>query len=79
MENAMIELIRFSDEYKAETIDRITHFFGYHSCLLANKTELTEKSYEEAGKTLLKWLSEGHELYMIRISWHRCGISAFMA
>jgi ribosomal protein S18 acetylase RimI-like enzyme len=61
----MVELINYSEEYKTETINRMADFFGYHSGLFTGKVELTDESYEEAGKTLQDWLSEDHELYLI--------------
>lgn len=62
----MVELITYSDEYKDETVNRIADFFGYHISLIKDNINLTNESYREAENTLSTWLSDDHELYLIK-------------
>lgn len=61
----MIELEKYSEENKNETVLRIAQFFGFHNRLLNQNIALDESNYTEAEKTLYNWISADQELYMI--------------
>ncbi len=63
----MVELVKYSDCFKAQTVKRIADFFGFHSSLLNDDNELNEVNYEMASETLCEWLLPPSELYMISL------------
>lgn len=58
----MIQLKRFSKDFKEETVRRIATFFGFHSALVSGNEN---PNYKMAEETLNEWLKPEHELYLI--------------
>lgn len=61
----MIQLIEYTEQYKTQTLERMTCFFGFHLSLVNEKDMLDEKDYAVAEETLDEWLKNPNELYMI--------------
>ncbi len=61
----MINLIKYTDEIKSQTVERISLFFGLHASLVDNKHKLCEANYRAAEETLIEWLKPPSELYSI--------------
>lgn len=62
----MIRLLKYSEDFEAETLRRIAEFFNFHQAFVKEITEEEkEKSLSEAAKTLQDWQCGDNELYVI--------------
>ncbi len=61
----MIDLIKYTNEIKSQTVERIALFFCFHSSLIDNKHKPCEANYRVAEETLNEWLKPPSELYSI--------------
>ena len=62
----MIRLLKYSEDFEAETLCRITEFFGFHQALVKEITEEEKtKALSEAADTLQDWQHGDNELYVI--------------
>ena len=63
----MITLTPYTEEMKCPLISWIADFYGFHAALLRGESEITEKEYIEAEKTLRTWLQPAHEVFGIQL------------
>ena len=63
----MITLTPYTEEMKSPLISWIADFYGFHAALLRGESEITEKEYIEAEKTLRTWLQPAHEVFGIQL------------
>ena len=62
----MIRLLKYSEDFEAETLRRIAEFFGFHQTLIKEITEEERKKVSsEAAETLQDWQRGDNELYVI--------------
>ena len=62
----MIRLLKYSEDFEAETLCRIAEFFGFHQTLIKEITEEERKKVSsEAAETLQDWQRGDNELYVI--------------
>ena len=62
----MIRLLKYSEDFEAETLRRIAEFFGFHQALIKEITEEERKKVSsEAAETLQDWQRGDNELYVI--------------
>ena len=62
----MIQLISYTNTYKANTIRRIMTFFGYHQLLIQGQPdEASTDVLKETNETLGEWQTGNNELYVI--------------
>lgn len=62
----IMELIKYNDEFKDQTVERMVCFFGFHT-LLFNENDISSENYKAAEETLEEWIKCPSELYMIML------------
>lgn len=62
----MIELKKYKEKHKAETIGRMVDFFDFHKELICGSGKIDKESLDEAEKTLSAWCGDSNELYIIK-------------
>lgn len=61
----MIELVRYSEQYRRATLRRIAAFWGFHSGLVGIEEELSEEEDSSVTQDLQNWTGEDHNLFVI--------------